>query len=164
MTALAGVLLLVAAALALYARHWMRLASRSSVGARSEAHVQHALRALEGEGWRLRHSLPWQGHGDIDHVAIAPTGVAFAIETKTRTYHPPHLAAVRDQAAWLGRHRRHWSPRGALPVLCVSRGPSLERLEDEVLVVSVDRLTGVLRTTAATTPRPAFLGPRATRG
>jgi len=30
----------------------------------------------------MRHSLPYRGRGDIDSVAIAPTGIAFAIETK----------------------------------------------------------------------------------
>ena len=47
--------------------------------------MQRALAPLHAEGWRLRHSLPWQGRGDIGSVAIAPPGVAVAIETKTRT-------------------------------------------------------------------------------
>jgi hypothetical protein len=47
--------------------------------------VQRALTPLRAEGWRLRHSLRWQGGGDIDSVAISPTGIAVAIETKTRT-------------------------------------------------------------------------------
>ena len=65
-------LLILAAALALCARHWLSLARRSRVGAHSEDVVQRALAPLEAEGWRLRHSLPWQGRGDIDSVAIAP--------------------------------------------------------------------------------------------
>jgi Nuclease-related domain len=81
-TVVAGALLLVMAGLLADARRWLRLAGRSRVGARSEDEVQRALERLEGEGWRLRHSLPWRGRGDIDSVAIAPTGVAFAIETK----------------------------------------------------------------------------------
>ena len=76
---LALVLLVGAVALGVSARHWARLAGRSRLGARSEEQVQRALAPLEAEGWRLRHSLPWQGRGDIDSVAIAPTGVAFAI-------------------------------------------------------------------------------------
>ena len=79
---IAGLLLLLAIGLGLHARHWLVLAGRSRVGARSEDEVQRALARLEHEGWRLRHSLPWRGRGDIDSVAIAPTGVAFAIETK----------------------------------------------------------------------------------
>ena len=80
----AAALLLVTVALLIDARRWLRLAGRSRVGARSEDEVQRALAQLETEGWRLRHSLPWRGRGDIDSVAIAPTGVAFAIETKTK--------------------------------------------------------------------------------
>jgi hypothetical protein len=133
----------------LYARRWANLAARTGVGARSEAEVQKVLRVLEAEGWRLRHSLPWPGRGDIDHVAIAPTGIAFAIETKTRTFYPEHLAAARAQAAWLERRLRRWCPHGARPVLCLTRGPQLERFEDEVLVVSVDQLTWALRTARA---------------
>jgi hypothetical protein len=83
---LALVLLLLAVALGAYARHWARLAGRSRVGARSEEQVQRALAPLAAEGWRLRHSLRWQGRGDIDSTAIAPTGIAFAI------VFCPHLA------------------------------------------------------------------------
>jgi hypothetical protein len=82
------VLLLAAVGLGAYARHWSRLAARSRVGARSEEQVQRALSVLAAEGWRLRQSLPWQGRGDIDSVAIAPTGVAFAIETKCAARRP----------------------------------------------------------------------------
>ena len=85
-TALAGLLALVMAALLLDVRRWVRLAARSRVGARSEDAVRHALSGLESEGWRLRHSLQCRGRGDIDSVAIAPTGVGFAI------VFCPHLA------------------------------------------------------------------------
>ena len=92
---LGGLLLLTAVGLGLYARHWLSLARRSGVGARSEDEVQSALAPLQAEGWRLRHSLPWQGRGDIDSVAISPTGIAVAIETKTWSYDQRHLARVR---------------------------------------------------------------------
>jgi hypothetical protein len=97
---LVGCLLILALGLGLYARHWDSLADRSSVGARSEDEVQRALASLESEGWRLRHSLRWRGSGDIDSVAIAPTGMAVVIETKTSTYEEPHLVRVRKQTAW----------------------------------------------------------------
>jgi len=84
--ALAGLLLLAALGLGLCARHWASLAGRSRVGARSEEEVQRALAPLRAEGWRLRHSVPWQGRGDIDSVAIAPTGIGVAI------VFCPHLA------------------------------------------------------------------------
>ena len=94
----AVVLLLVAVALGGYARTG---ASRGPqpVGARSEDQVQRALAPLQTEGWRLRHSLPWQGHGDIDSMAIAPTGIAFAIETKTSRFEAQHVARVMEMAA-----------------------------------------------------------------
>jgi hypothetical protein len=115
--ALGGLLVLTAVGLGCYARHWLSLAGRSRVGAHSEDEVQRALAPLEAEGWRLRHSLLWQGGGDVDSVAIAPTGIAVAIETKTRRYDGRHLALVRDQAGWLSRRRRRWARDGALGVL-----------------------------------------------
>jgi Nuclease-related domain len=156
-TVVAGALLLVMGGLLADARRWLRLAGRSRVGARSEDEVQRALERLEGEGWRLRHSLPWRGRGDIDSVAIAPTGVAFAIETKTRTFDARHLAGVREMALWLHGRRRRWSRRGALPVLCVVRARGLERIEGGVLIVSLDRLVPALRVAAGLSKRPAFL-------
>ena len=123
--ALGGLLLLAAVGLGLYARHWLSLARRSRVGARSEDEVQRALAPLEAEGWRLRHSLPWQGRGDIDSVAISPTGIAVAIETKTRTYDQRHLARVHDAGgvavttpAKMGTQRRAWRD---VPRSCAGR-------------------------------------------
>jgi Nuclease-related domain len=142
---LAGLLLVTAVGLGLYARHWLSLARRSRVGARSEDEVQRVLAQLQAEGWRLRHSLPWQGRGDIDSVAIAPTGVAVAIETKTRTYDVRHLARVHEQAVWLSRRRRRWCRHGVLAVLCLVRVRGVQRVEDDVLVVSIDRLMPAVR-------------------
>src|ERR1700733_4627465 len=124
------------------------LAGGSRVGARSEGDVQRALMSVRAEGLRLRHSLRWPGPGDIDSVAIAPTGIAVAIETKTRTYDGRHLARVREQTAWLSRRRRRWARHGALAVMCVVRSRGVERVERGVLVVSIDRLTHVLRLAA----------------
>ena len=156
-TALAGLLLVVMAALAVDTRRWTRLAARSGVGARSEGQVRRVLGRLEAEGWRVQHSLPWGRPGDVDSVAIAPTGIGFAIESKTRTFDARHLAHARQTAGWLYRHRQRWCRRGALPVLCVVRARGLEGVEDGVLVVSPDRLVSVLRAGAGTSPRPGFL-------
>jgi Nuclease-related domain len=146
---LAAALLLTAVALGLYSRHWLSLARRSAVGARSEAAVQRALAPLQAEGWRLRHSVQWRGQGDIDSVAISPTGIAVAIETKTRSYDGRHLARVREQVAWLSRRRRRRAHDGAVGILCIVRARGGERVERDVLVVSIDRLTHVLRVAAA---------------
>ena len=156
-TVVAGALLLVMAGLLADARRWLRLAGRSRVGARSEDEVQRALARLEAEGWRLRHSLRWGGRGDIDSVAIAPTGLAFAIETKAKTHEDRHVACVREQAAWLSRRPRRWCKRGALPVVCLARLRGIEHVEAGVLVVSIDRLAAALRTSAGLRHRPGFL-------
>ena len=120
--------------------------------------MQRALLPLTAEGWRLRHSLRWQGRADIDCVAIAPTGIAFAIETKTRAFDDQHVARLDEMANWLqGRRCRRWCPCGALAILCVVRARRLERVEAGVLIVSPDRLIGALRTAAGTRQRPTFL-------
>jgi hypothetical protein len=150
-------LLLVTVGLLIDTRRWLRLAGRSRVGARSEDAVRTALATLQAEGWQLRHSLPYRGHGDIDSVAIAPTGIACAIEVKTRSFDPRHVGGVRDMAAWLHRRRRRWCRRGALAVVCVVRARGLERVEDGVLIVSLDRLVAALRLAAGTSRRPEFL-------
>jgi hypothetical protein len=155
--AIAGVLVLVMVGLLFRAHHWMRLAGRSRVGACSEDDVRRALAPLEAEGWRLRHSLPYRGRGDIDSVAIAPTGIAYIIETKTRSFDARDLARVREMAAWLYRRRRRWCRHGALPVLCVVRARGVQRVQDGVLIVSIDRLVAVLRGAAGLSQRPAFL-------
>jgi hypothetical protein len=161
---LAGLLLLTASGLGVHARHWLVLAGRSRMGARSEDEVQRALAPLRAEGWRLRHSLDWRGRGDVDSVAIAPAGVAFAIETKTRTYDDRHLARVREQAAWLSRRRRRWARNGALGVMCLVRVRGVERVEHDVLVVSIDRLTHVLRAAAGCAQTRSQAADRPARG
>jgi hypothetical protein len=152
--ALPGVLLLaIAVTLGLRARHWLSLAGRSRVGARSEDEVRRALEPLREHGWRLRHAVAWAGRGDIDSVVIAPSGVGFAIETKTRTYDHRQLGRVLEQARWLGRRRRRWYRRGALAVLCVVRAAGVERYEHGVLVVAIDRLVCVLQEVVNSTDR-----------
>jgi hypothetical protein len=157
---LAAVVLVAALGFIFKTRRWLALADRSRVGARSEDEVHRQLAALESDGWRMRHSLSWRGPGDIDSVAIAPSGIAFAIETKTRAYDQRHLARVRDQAAWLRRRRRRWCRHGAVPVLCIVRARRVRRWEHGVLVLSIDWLAPSLEhaTDAFTAPshgRPA---------
>lgn len=143
----AGLLFLAAITLAFYARHWLALAGRSRIGARSEDELRRALAPVRREGWRVRHSLSWRGRGDIDLVAIAPWGVAFAIEVKTSRYEDRHLVVAREQAVWLWQFRRRWCRRGVVPVLCMARSRGVHRWEAGVLVVSIDCLVPALHAT-----------------
>ena len=152
-----GALLLVAVGLFVDARRWVRLAARSRIGARRRMRcgaLSPPWRRRDGS-CAIRSRIG--GRGDIDSVAIAPTGIAFAIEIKTRSFERGHLAAVRAMAVWLYRRRRRWCRRGALPVLCVVRARAVERIDDGVLIVSVERLVGALRTAAGTAGRPGFI-------
>jgi hypothetical protein len=101
------------------------------LGARGAVWFVFEREPLPAEGWRLRHSLPWPGRGDIDSIAIAPaqTGLAFTIETKTRRYTAEHLGLAREMAGWLQTRRRRWCRRGALPVLCIVNAHGVERIE-----------------------------------
>jgi hypothetical protein len=92
---------------------------------------------------------PVAGTGRHRLRAIAPSGIGVVIESKTRTYDPRHLARARRQAAWLRRRRRRWCRAGVLAVLCLASVRGVERVEDEVLVVSLDRLVPVLRAAVA---------------
>ncbi|MGZ4327307.1 MAG: nuclease-related domain-containing protein [Solirubrobacteraceae bacterium] len=105
----AGVLLVVALAFGVYAHHWRSLAERSGVGARSEDEVRHALAPLQADGWRLHHSLPWRGRGDIDSLAIAPTGVAFVDETKTLGCASRRRGCLAGVDGGAGAGRCRWS-------------------------------------------------------
>ena len=122
--------------------------SRRSLRGRSPA----GTRAPPGGGLAASAFPAVARPGDIDSVAIAPTGVGIVIETKTRTYDRRHLARLHEQAAWLSRRRRRWCCRGALGVLCLVRARGVQRCEQDVLVVSIDRLTPILRSAAGTVP------------
>jgi hypothetical protein len=61
------------------------------------------------------------------------------------------------QAAWPSRRRRRWCRHGALAVLCLARARGVQRVERDVLVVSIDRVALVLRAAAGPRARPAFL-------
>ena len=106
----AATLVFLAVGSAFYA---LSLANRSRIGARSEGEVRRVLRALQAEGWRVRHALCWRGRGDIDSVAIAPSGLAFAIEMKTRTYEGRHLAVIQHRLRGWGHDAEDgvvWAP------------------------------------------------------
>jgi hypothetical protein len=149
--ALALVLVLLSGVFALAGRRALRLAARSRVGAKSEADVRRALERLAREGWRVRHAVDWPGGGDLDHVVRAPSGTGFVIETKTLRWTRAHLLRTSGAARSLARRRRRY-PGGVVPVLCVTRARHVERIESEVLVVSLDRLVPMLRAVAGIVP------------
>lgn len=157
--AAAGSLLLISCLLAVRSRSSVRLARRSAVGLRSEQRVRAELHALSRQGWQVRHSFRWSGGGDVDHLAIGPqwVGMAFPIETKTRSYVSHDLARITAIAMWLVRRRPTWCREGAVPILCLARARGVERWEAGVAVVSSDRLVAVLTRLAGTTPKPGFL-------
>lgn len=158
-TIAALVMAALSAGLAARSSQWLGLARRSGVGATSEERVRAALRTLDQEGWRIHHSLRWHQGGDIDHVAIAPpwTGIAFAIETKTRSYRPHDLQRVDTIALWLSGRRAGWCRQWAIPILCLAGARRVERWEAGVAVLSLDRLVPFLRRLAGTSPKPGFL-------
>jgi Nuclease-related domain len=149
--ALACALALAAGGLVLAGRHELRLARRYRVGAQSEAAVRRSLEVLAREGWRVRHALGWPGGGDLDHVVCAPSGVAFVIETKTRRYSPAHVERTVRAARRLARRWRR-RPRGVHAVLCITRARGLDRANDDLLLVSLDRLVPALRRVATSAP------------
>jgi nuclease-like protein len=117
------------------ANHCRQRAVRNRIGADAEHDVARALDALaRHRGWKVKHGVRWQGRGDIDHVAVAPGGQRFVIETKTLRYAPEHLDRVRTAARALR----------AVPVLCIARGRRAHRTEADVLIVSLDRLANEL--------------------
>ncbi len=148
---------LLAAVLSLDGAHAFRLAARNAVGADSEAQVRRLLEPLTRDGWHVRHAMDWPGAGDVDHVVSAPSGMGFVIETKTLRYTRAHRVRTADAARWLARRRRHY-PSGVRPVICMARARRVERIEGDVLVVSLDRLMPALRQAAGSGPwRPGSM-------
>jgi hypothetical protein len=79
-------------------------------------------------------------------VLRSPSGLGFVIETKTLRYTRAHLARTADSARWLARRRSRY-PAGVCAVVCVTRARGTEQIEQDVLVVSLDRLLLALRRT-----------------
>jgi hypothetical protein len=55
-------------------------------GADADAQVRAVLDPLEPEGWRITHGVFPPGGGDVDHVAQAPDGIVFVVETKASSH------------------------------------------------------------------------------
>ena len=105
-----------------------------------------SVEPLAREGWHVAHAVDWPGRGDLDHVLCSPSGMGFVIETKTLRYSSAHLARTVDSARWLARRRWRY-PAGVCPIVCVTRARRVEQIEEDVLVVSLDRLLLALRRT-----------------
>jgi hypothetical protein len=71
--------------------------------------------------------------------------MAVLIETKTRNYEQRHLVRVGQQATWLLRRRRRWCRNGVVAVVCLVRARGVQRVDRDMLVVSIDRLIPALR-------------------
>ncbi|HET9104651.1 MAG TPA: hypothetical protein VFN55_14965 [Solirubrobacteraceae bacterium] len=54
------------------------------------------------------------------------------------------IVGAGEQAVWLSRRRRRWCRRGALPAICLVRARGVERVDQNVLVVSIDGLLPAL--------------------
>jgi hypothetical protein len=109
------------------------------------------LTKLTGRGWVVMNRVRWPAGGEVDHLVRSPTGLGFAIETKTRTFSEEHLRRTAATAHW-GALRRRRYPYGVVPVLCVVRARSVEGRHDDVVVVSLDRLLAVLERLAREAP------------
>ena len=72
--------------------------------------------------------------------------MGFVIETKTLHYTRAHLERTVDATRWLARRRWRY-PAGVCPVICVTGARPTEQIDEEVLVVSLDRLMPALRRT-----------------
>jgi hypothetical protein len=132
----AGVMLALAIGLGLYARHWLSLADRSRIGARSEDEVRRALapRARRGGGCGTRSrgeaagtSTPWPSRRPGSH-SPSRRGRGATTVTTSRGYAnrrcgcrggvgggagaaPCPSSAWFAPAAWSGSSRTSWSSR-----------------------------------------------------
>ncbi len=67
------------------------------------------------------------------------------------------MLACCSSEVWLSRRRRRWCRHGSIAVLCLARARGFQRVEDDVLVVSIDRVAFALRAVVgcpSTTPHP----------
>ena len=85
----------------------------------------------------IRHALRWRGGGDsiTSQPPQAVPGLAFAIETKTRSYHAGDLSRIAAIAVSLERHGRFGARRRlTIPILCLAGARGVERREGQVVV------------------------------
>ncbi len=110
---------------------------RRARGWRGEQKIGRILDGLAPSGWLTLHDLAGRG-GNIDHIAIGPSGV-FAIETKSRR---GRISAERISGRWLSRA---YAERERLEALTGIRIDPLLVLSDAAIVgPPVSRRRGVL--------------------
>lgn len=108
-------------------------------GAESEEAVAQELSRLPNGSWFVTHNRARDSGGNIDHVAIGPTG-AFAIETKSRSYKGKDLPQALGAAMAL---RELTGIGWVTAVVCVP-GDHEAQKRGPVWVVGRDRLTAWL--------------------
>lgn len=63
-------------------RYWKR-ANRAIQGAKAEEIVGETLNQLRAYAWTIEHDIPIRRWGNVDHLAISPSGKYFCIDTKS---------------------------------------------------------------------------------
>jgi hypothetical protein len=141
----AAVLIFVALGFGVYARHWLSLAARSRVGARSEDEVRRALRTLEDErvaGAALAALAgAWRRRLGRDRTR---TSRVRGRDKDANVWQPPPAGGQRTGSLAVP------SAKELVPVRRASRAlhrlrSRVERWERGVLIVSLDRIVPALR-------------------
>lgn len=132
--------LLVAALCALGAWSCFNQAESYELGAEAERSVGKILERNVPDGFKLTHSVPKRGGGDLDHV-LRSRRLTIVVETK-------RSRVDRGAIAQAHRHRDHaerrWH-RPAIAVVCLARGDVAPYRSGEVWVLSQQYLPGWLR-------------------
>jgi hypothetical protein len=94
-------------------------------GAEGERMTEKSLRALEQDGWTVRHDIQ-QRYGNYDHIAVGPSGV-YLLETKNLQ----GIVEIRDGVPHLSRrHDPEASARFAQIRPCALRAAA--RIKDDI--------------------------------
>jgi len=137
--------------LAIYARHCLSLAGRSRVGARSEDEVRRVLAPCRRRAGGC--GIPCPGRGGETSTRWRSPRPALRSQSRRRpgpTTHVTSPVCTSRRRGCCGAGEDGLA--GALAVLCLVRMRGVERLEHDVLVVSIDRLIPLLRVAAGMRP------------
>lgn len=67
----------------LVGNHYWKRANQAAQGARAEETVGATLNQLRAYHWTIEHDIPVPRWGNVDHLAISPSGKYFCIDTKS---------------------------------------------------------------------------------